>query len=71
MSVMWYKRSEQPTIVNFYQAFVGVSSVISGLLGFGFYQVTGGTLWSWQYLFLMIGFISIIMGIVGPSRRPI
>jgi MFS family permease len=62
MSVMWYRRTEQISVVNFYQAFVGVSSIISGLLGFGFYQVSGGKLFVWQYLFLMVAGISILMG---------
>ena len=64
MSVMWYRRIEQVGIVNFYQAFVGVSTVISSLLGYGFYQVHGGKLHGWQYVFLLIAGISIIMGIV-------
>lgn len=51
-------------MVNCYQAFVGVSGVISGLLGYGFYQIPNGRLRNWQYLFLMIAAISILMGIV-------
>ncbi|GFZ48439.1 hypothetical protein JCM24511_06187 [Saitozyma sp. JCM 24511] len=64
MSVMWYRRSEQPSVVNFYQAFVGVSTVISSLLGYGFYQVQGGKLLSWQYVFLIIAAVSILLGAV-------
>jgi MFS family permease len=35
LSVMWYKKSEQPLIIAGYQAMLGLSSILSGLYGFG------------------------------------
>jgi hypothetical protein len=32
---MWYKKSEQPLIIAGYQAMLGLSSILSGLYGFG------------------------------------
>ncbi len=35
LSVMWYKKSEQPLIIAGYQAMLGLSSIIAGLYGYG------------------------------------
>ena len=53
------------TIVNFYQAFVGVSGVVSGLCGWGFYQIpSNGHFHAWQWLFIMIALLSILLGVI-------
>ena len=41
---------------------VGVSGVIAGLCGYGFYQIHGGSLHGWQYLFLLNASLSIVLG---------
>ena len=72
--------SKRPFAVNGYQTMLGLSTIIAGLLGYGgllmypdpgrgltrsgFYQVGGGSLYGWQYMFIMISCISIIVGIV-------
>jgi len=59
------KISPRPSVVNFYQAFVGVSGVISGLLGYGFYQVKGNSKYhGWQFLFFMVAGLSIVLGFI-------
>ncbi len=35
LSVMWYKKSEQPLIIACYQAMLGLSTIISGLYAYG------------------------------------
>ncbi|EJT97059.1 MFS general substrate transporter [Dacryopinax primogenitus] len=62
ISVMWYKRHEQPLVVSGYQTMIGANSVISGLLGYGFYHVQNSTLYGWQYLMILIAGLSILMG---------
>ncbi|KZO91405.1 MFS general substrate transporter [Calocera viscosa TUFC12733] len=62
ISVMWYKLHEQPLVVSGYQTMIGANSVISGLLGYGFYHVMNSTLYGWQYLIILISGLSIVMG---------
>lgn len=61
-SVMWYKRHEQPLVVSGYQCMIGANSVISSLLGYGFFHVQHSALRSWQYLMILISCASILMG---------
>ena len=51
-------------VVNTYIASYGFGSIISGLLGWGFYQINNPsvTFYSWQLLFIIIAAISIILG---------
>ena len=73
----------RPFVVNGYQTMLGLSTIISGLLGYGgragcswtdhltcltlvsgFYHVQGHPLYGWQYMFIMISCISILVGIL-------
>ncbi|RSH95742.1 hypothetical protein EHS25_000834 [Saitozyma podzolica] len=65
-SVMWYRRTEQIFVVNTYISSYGFGSIISGLLGWGFYQVQPGQvrLKAWQMLFVIIAALSIVLGVV-------
>lgn len=53
-------------VVNTYISSYGFGSIISGLLGWGFYQVQPGQvrLKAWQMLFVIIAALSIVLGVV-------
>ncbi|KAJ7476202.1 major facilitator superfamily domain-containing protein [Mycena latifolia] len=64
ITVMWYKKSEQPLISASWQCMLGANNAISGLLGYAFFHVTHAALKSWQILFLIVAAISIISGVI-------
>ncbi|KAK3655105.1 hypothetical protein LTR22_010415 [Elasticomyces elasticus] len=61
---MWYRREEQPLRVGLWYVGVGVASIIGALLSYGFQFYTGHLLKSWQILFLVVGLITVAMGII-------
>ncbi|KAJ7844982.1 major facilitator superfamily domain-containing protein [Mycena leptocephala] len=54
ITVMWYKKSEQPLVSAAWQCMLGANNAISGLLGYAFFHVTHAGLKSWQILFLIL-----------------
>lgn len=61
---MWYKRDEQPKRVGFWYIGVGCASMIGALLSYGFQFYTGDAFKSWQILFLVVGLITVSVGVV-------
>ena len=64
ITTMWYKRSEQPPRVGFWYFGVGCSVMVGSLLSFGFQHYHGTLFASWQILFLVVGCITVVHGIV-------
>ncbi|KAJ7908972.1 major facilitator superfamily domain-containing protein [Mycena leptocephala] len=62
ITVMWYKKSEQPLVSAAWQCMLGANNAISGLLGYAFFHVAHAGLKSWQILFLIVAAISILSG---------
>ncbi|KAI8295781.1 hypothetical protein K4K56_010500 [Colletotrichum sp. SAR 10_98] len=61
MTVMWYKKSEQPLRVTVW--FTSLSSVITGIVSFGIGH-THTAIASWRLLFIVLGGFTLLWGIV-------
>jgi MFS family permease len=71
---MWYKKKEQPLRTGIWYLGVGTGTMIGSLISFGFQHYYSPTFTSWQIMFLVVGLITIAVGITGtyssPSRKP-
>ncbi|KAG2730711.1 hypothetical protein G9P44_006288 [Scheffersomyces stipitis] len=63
LSSMWYKRSEQATIVALWYMMNGGQQIVGGLLAYCFTLITGASLRNWEILFLVYGCITVVWGI--------
>ncbi|EKG20334.1 Major facilitator superfamily [Macrophomina phaseolina MS6] len=61
---MWYKKKEQPSRVGLWYLGTGVGTVIGSLISFGFQHYSSPTFTSWQIMFLVIGLITVAVGIL-------
>jgi MFS family permease len=61
---MWYRRHEQPKRIGFWYIGVGTAGIIGALMSYGFQFYVGGRFSSWQIMFLVVGCITIFMGVV-------
>ena len=63
LSAMWYRREEQNSRVTYWYMMNGAQQIVGGLLAYCFSLITSGPLYSWQWLFLTYGIISVLFGI--------
>ncbi|CEN62862.1 Putative Permease of the major facilitator superfamily [Aspergillus calidoustus] len=61
---MFYKRSEQPLRMAVWLSANGTATMVGALLGFGLGHVHNTTLKSWQLIFLVIGLLNFITGVL-------
>ncbi|KAF2720537.1 MFS general substrate transporter [Polychaeton citri CBS 116435] len=61
---MWYRRHEQPWRVGIWYIGVGCAGIVGSLMSFGFQHYHGTTFTSWQIMFLVIGLVTISMGVL-------
>ncbi|KAL1605847.1 hypothetical protein SLS59_002966 [Nothophoma quercina] len=61
---MWYKRDEQPKRIGFWYTGVGMAVMIGSLISYGFQHYTGDKFNNWQIMYLVVGLITIVAGIV-------
>jgi sugar phosphate permease len=62
---MWYKKNEQPIRTGFWYLGVGTGTIIGSLISFGFQHYESDTFTSWQIMFLVVGLITVAVGITG------
>lgn len=60
---MWYRKHEQPTRSGIWYLGTGTGTIIGSLLSFAFQHVHSTALYSWQILFLVVGLITVCIGI--------
>ncbi|GAB7356406.1 hypothetical protein MBLNU459_g7180t1 [Dothideomycetes sp. NU459] len=60
---MWYRKHEQPPRTGIWYLGTGTGTIIGSLLSFAFQHVDSAVLYSWQILFLVIGLITVCIGI--------
>jgi len=60
---MWYKKHEQPPRVGLWYLGTGTGTIFGSLISFGFQHYDGTTFKSWQIMFLVVGLITVAMGI--------
>ena len=63
-SSQWYTRSEQFSRYSFWYCGVGLGQILGGVLSFGFQQVTDAALSGWRIMFLTLGALTILVGVV-------
>lgn len=63
LSSIWYRRDEQASRVTYWYMMNGAQQIVGGLLAYCFSLIKGGTLKSWQVLFLVYGCISVVYGV--------
>ncbi|KAL3444811.1 major facilitator superfamily domain-containing protein [Aspergillus insuetus] len=61
---MFYKRSEQPLRMAVWLSANGTATMVGALLGFGLGHVHNTSLKSWQLIFLVIGLLNFITGVL-------
>ncbi|MCJ1365729.1 hypothetical protein MMC16_004854 [Acarospora aff. strigata] len=64
ITTMWYKKNEQPPRIGLWYIGTGCGVIIGALASFGFQHYTSKAFTSWQILFLVMGLITIIVGVV-------
>ncbi|CAA9961741.1 hypothetical protein PTMSG1_05118 [Pyrenophora teres f. maculata] len=60
---MWYKKNEQPLRTGIWYLGVGTGTIIGSLISFGFQHYSSDTFTSWQIMFLVVGIVTIAVGI--------
>jgi MFS family permease len=65
ITTMWYKKNEQPLRTGIWYVGVGTGTIIGSLISFGFQHYHSPTFTSWQIMFLVVGLITIAVGITG------
>ncbi|MCJ1259839.1 hypothetical protein MMC24_007678 [Lignoscripta atroalba] len=64
LTSMWYKQNELPPRVGFWYIGTGTGTIIGAIASFGFQHYTAKTFTSWQIMFLLMGLITIFVGIL-------
>jgi MFS family permease len=64
---MWYKKKEQPLRTGLWYVGVGTGTMIGSLISFGFQHYYSPTFTSWQIMFLVVGLITVALGVTGKS----
>lgn len=62
-SPQWYKKNEQPPRTGIWYLGTGTGTIIGSLLSYAFQHVNSASLYSWQILFLVVGLLTICIGI--------
>ena len=63
LTSMWYRIDEQPIRIGWWSTFLGLANAFGGLLAYGIGRIHG-ELESWRYLFIIIGAVSLLWGLV-------
>ncbi|KXH35722.1 allantoate permease [Colletotrichum simmondsii] len=61
---IWYTRKEQVLRTMLWAAMQGAFSIVCSLLSFGLGHITNTALRPWMYIFLVLGILSILVGIL-------
>ncbi|KAK3112732.1 hypothetical protein LTR53_010680 [Teratosphaeriaceae sp. CCFEE 6253] len=61
---MWYKRHEQPPRVGIWYLGTGTGTIFGSLISFGFQHYDSNTFTSWQIMFLVVGLVTVMVGIL-------
>ncbi|CCH60114.1 hypothetical protein TBLA_0C03100 [Henningerozyma blattae CBS 6284] len=64
ISGMYYTKSEQSARIGYWAIQAGTGYVIGGLISFGFLHYHGTEFTSWQIMFLIVGLVTVLFGII-------
>ncbi|KAK4242783.1 major facilitator superfamily domain-containing protein [Achaetomium macrosporum] len=59
----YYTQQEQSLRQSWWFSSTGLFTIIGGALNYGFAQITGGGLHSWQYIYLLAGTLTVLFGV--------
>ena len=59
----YYTQQEQALRQSWWFSSTGGWAIIGGALNYGFAQISGGALTSWQYIYLLVGSLTILFGV--------
>ncbi|KAK4549037.1 hypothetical protein LTR36_007493 [Oleoguttula mirabilis] len=60
----FYRRGELARRLAIFYAASNIAGAFSGLLAYGVFQIQGGAIWSWKYLFVIEGSLSMAMAVI-------
>lgn len=61
---MWWTRAEQAGRSALWISFLGVGSFVGVLIAYGIGHITTGSLSAWKYIFLILGAVTLLWGLV-------
>lgn len=64
VSGMYYTKSEQSSRIGYWASQAGTGYIIGGLISFGFLHYHGEHFASWQIMFLVVGLITVLFGLI-------
>ncbi|KAL7412202.1 major facilitator superfamily domain-containing protein [Mrakia frigida] len=63
LTSMWYEKEEQVVTVSLWYCMNGLQTAVGGLIAYGFFHIQGTAIKNWQFLFLILGLITIVWGL--------
>ncbi|KAI9691250.1 MAG: hypothetical protein M1820_009827 [Bogoriella megaspora] len=64
ITAMWYKKYEQPPRVGIWYLGTGTGTIFGSLISYGFQHYHGTTFKSWQIMFLVVGLVTVVVGLL-------
>ncbi|KAF2095380.1 allantoin permease [Rhizodiscina lignyota] len=64
ITTMWYKKNEAPLRVGIWYLGTGTGTICGSLISYGFQHYHGTSFKSWQIMFLVVGLVTVGMGVV-------
>jgi sugar phosphate permease len=64
LTVMYYRREEHPLVISWWYCQQGVQLCVAGLLAFGLTYITDAPIYPWQALFIVVGGLTVIWGVL-------
>ncbi|AQZ13003.1 THI73 (YLR004C) [Zygosaccharomyces parabailii] len=64
ISGMYYTKAEQCARIGYWATQAGTGYIIGGLISFGFLHYHGTTFTSWQIMFLVVGLVTVVFGLL-------
>ncbi|CAL9735035.1 thiamine pathway transporter Thi73p [Monosporozyma servazzii] len=64
ISGMYYTKAEQSARIGFWATQAGTGYVVGGLISFGFQHYHGEHFTSWQIMFLVVGLVTVLFGLL-------
>ena len=63
ISSQWYTKSEQAPVFSLWYLGLGLAQILGGILSFAFQHVTDEAIAGWRVMFIVLGFVTIIIGL--------
>lgn len=64
ITAQWFRRADQPLKVAIWYSMNGTSNIVAAFMSYGLGQIKSGPLFSWQYIFMIGGIITIFSPIL-------